>query len=137
MKVADFSIARFDQRRNHNWRVSLGFWAAILGSATLLGSGNHPVALYLQIVGACIVLCLHTYWLWKVFKGDQKDKILAFDARDIAIGLLKTKLKSPPFTVKSEKAFKDWSVLFQFATTLVLLVAILLIVNSRVIPPPP
>jgi hypothetical protein len=67
--------------------------------------------------------------LARVFEGDKKDKIGAFEARDIAIGLLKTKLKVPPFTVKSEKAITDWSVQFQFTTTFVLLAAILLIIN--------
>ncbi len=74
MKAADFNITRFDQRRNHNWKVSLGFWAAILGSAALLDSQEPPVALGLQILGALLVLSLHAYWLKKVFEGDKKDK---------------------------------------------------------------
>lgn len=130
MKVADFNITRFDERRNHNWKISLGFWAAILGSAALLDSHVGSVSPRFQIPGAFMVLCLHGYWLKKVFDGDKKDKIIAFKARDIAIGLLKTDLKAPPFMIEQERFWKDWSIRFQFLTTLLLLTAILLLVNS-------
>ncbi len=129
LKVADFSIARFDQRRNHSWKVSLGFWAAILGSATLLDAKVWAISLCPQILVACLVLILHTYWLVKVFDADKEDKTLAFKARDIAIRLLKTELKPPPFTIENRVLLQDWSFWFQFFTTLLLLIAILFIVN--------
>ena len=130
MKVADFNITRFDQRRNHNWKVSLGFWAAILGSATLLDTMASSIDVCPQILAAIMVWILHTYWLVKVFQADKKDKVIAFKARDIAITLLNTELKPPRFTVENEKAILDWSVRFQSITTFLLLFTLLFIINT-------
>jgi hypothetical protein len=132
LKVAEFSISRFDQRRNHSWKISLGFWAAILGSATLLDAKTPTIALCPQILGAASVLILHTYWLAKVFGADKQDRILAFRARDIAIQLLNTELQPPPLTIEKRTWYRDWGVRFQILTTILLLSTILYIVNLRV-----
>jgi hypothetical protein len=129
LKVADFSIARFDERRNHSWKISLGFWAAILGSATLLESKISDVPFCTQVLGASFVLILHTFWLANVFGADKKDKMLAFEARDIAIRLLKTELQPPAFTIAKATYYRDWGVWFQVGTTILLLVMILFILN--------
>jgi hypothetical protein len=129
LRVADFSIARFDQRRNHSWKISLGFWAAILGSATLLDSKSTAVPLWTQILGAGFVFIIHTFWLVNVFWADKKDKMLAFTARDLAIRLLKSELKPPNFTIDEKSVWSDWGVWFQALTTFLLLVIILYIVN--------
>ena len=130
LKVAEFNIKRFDERRGHSWKIALAFWAAIVGSGTLLVDLEERPPICAQAIMGMAFLALHSYWLFRVFHADKKDKSLAFKARDIAIALLDTELEPPPFDIEKAVVTMDWSVQFQFLTSLVLIVAVILLVSS-------
>ena len=110
--IADFSIARFDERRNHSRKIALGFWAAIIGSASLIRSTSLQVSLCTLVGSGAIVVLLHGYWLAKVFEADKKDKLLAFQARDLAVGLADSDLRTPELQLEKRTYIQDWSVRF-------------------------
>ena len=124
MHQAQFNIERFDGRREYSWKVTLGFWAAILGSVSILKTdmmsiSKSVVSSLIILVAMVIFVFLHYYWLRKVFEADKKDKDYAFRFRDEAIKLLKIDVE-PQEEGKSKSFAKDWSFRFQLGTTIFL-----------------
>ena len=130
LSISEFSIARFDERRNHSWKIALGFWAAIIGSATLIRSSSLSVSPWTLAASGLVVILLHGYWLAKVFEADKKDKLLAFRARDLAVRLADSDLRTPELELEKRTYSQDWSVRFQILTTIFLTAAIMLIVSA-------
>jgi hypothetical protein len=130
IELAEFSIARFDERRSHSWKVALAFWAAIIGSAALLNSKSADFTLCALIMAGAFIVLLHGFWLVQVFAADKKDKLIAFRARDLAIKLLDEDIQAPELELKDRSWHQDWSVRFQLLTTFLLVVIILIYVNA-------
>lgn len=130
IKLAEFSIALFDQRRNHSQKLALGFWAAIIGSAALLDSDSADLPLRTLVGAGAIIVLLHNYWLAQVFKADKKDKLIAFRAKDRAIELLAEGIQTPELEIADRSWYQDWSVRFQLLTTILLVVIIVIYVNQ-------
>lgn len=139
MQQAEFNIHQFDGRREYSWKVTLGFWAAILGSVAVLKSELNSSSITWLILGALVIVLLHGYWLKKVFDADKDDKTFAFEFRDKAIELLNSevppkgwlkdvlsKMSDRKEKFKHREFIDDWSFQFQFFTTLFLLMAIVL-----------
>jgi len=63
MRQADFNIKRFDERREYSWKVALGFWGAIIGSAAVFGDMNQNFFLLCLVPVPLIPIFLHFYWL--------------------------------------------------------------------------
>ncbi len=135
MRQADFHIARFDNRREYSWKVALAFWGALIGAATLLR--DREISPSIILIAAVAVFGLHLFWLVKVFEADQKDKLVAFNCRDISVEIINKSLEqfqrridTPPLTT-DRKVYCDWSVLFQLATTILLATAIYFLLTSN------
>ncbi|MBI5963981.1 MAG: hypothetical protein HY863_10935 [Chloroflexi bacterium] len=137
MRIAEFCIRQFNERRDYSWKISLGFWAVIIGSVAVVKEyfQTFPDNLCLRIFISILVLivggstvCLHRYWLKSVAKADKFDKDLAFEARDRAINYAHLKLINvPPPKYKTSEDYKDeedWSFKFQYLATLMLVVIV-------------
>lgn len=59
MRQADFHIALFDKRREYSWKVTLAYWGAILGAATLLRDIEFETC-GVVIAGVIVILLLAT-----------------------------------------------------------------------------
>ena len=126
MRQADFNIARFDNRRDYSWKVSIGFWASLLGSATVVVSSELAIDEQAVYIGAFSIVFLHTLWLRGVFEANKKDKQVAFEARDIAMKLTGMK---PPTDRTVENFYKNWSVQFQWGTSVLLTAVVVYLVS--------
>lgn len=124
IELAKLSASRHDERRKYEWKVSLAFWALIVG-ATLKKS-----ALNLQNVQAWvgIVACiLYSFiWLRGVWIANDNDKMLVFHFRDEAIKRLKNgnaelsdiPVKTSLNSLKFWLGFLlDWAMLFHVLVT--------------------
>jgi len=123
MKLAEFGATRHDGRREYEWKVTLGLWAAVVaGIATFRG---QPLPRWLGYVTIIVFAFL---WLRGIWVANEKDKTLSIHYRREAEELL----KKPAHAVTSftltlpwyKQAFGfllDWSMLFQIATTIGLL----------------
>ena len=118
MRQAEFNIKRFDERRGYSWKVALGFWGAILGTAAVFGDLKPSLFFLCLLPGTLIPIILHSFWLVNVFNANKIDKVAAFEARDAAYKHAKLKYEKPEH--KPKPYYEDWSVQFQFAVTVIL-----------------
>ena len=79
LKLADFYVARFDGRREFEWKVTLGLWGSILGGIVALRGFSGMLPLCPLVVLAILVLFGHCYWLRSVWRGHRFDKDTAFE----------------------------------------------------------
>lgn len=106
IRLAEFQGFRFDERRNHSWKLALGFWASITGSLAIINSiTEFEINPFLVAILGLAVLLLHGFWLANVFEADKKDKFLAFEARDKAMKLLE--LSPLPLEIKDRRWYQD------------------------------
>jgi hypothetical protein len=119
MRIADFNIKQFNERRDYSWKIAFGFWGAIIGSIAVISPYRDSVSLWVLIPFGVLVVIIHTLWLSGVFHADQKDKKLAFEMRNRAIKMLNLK---PPKDESDRGFLQDWSAQFQFEVTFFLVV---------------
>jgi len=131
MRQAEFNIKRFDERRGYSWKVALGFWGAIIGTAAVFGDMQQVILLLCLLPVTSIPIMLHFYWLKNVFDANDKDKSMAYAARDAAYKLAKLKYGIPKHD--KEPYYKNWSVQFQFAVTIILSVGAFIFVVLNVL----
>jgi hypothetical protein len=128
MRIAEFNIKQFNERRDYSWKIALGFWGSIIGSIAVISPYRDNISLWTTIPVGFLVILIHIYWLSRVFDADQKDKNLAFEMRNRAIKTLN--LDPPNDENDRDRDFlHDWSAQFQFGVTC-LLVFITIIVLS-------
>jgi len=128
LKLADFYIARFDGRREYEWKVTLGFWAAILGSAAtfreLAGKLELGDLLYIAIA----IFFAHWLWLWSVWRAHRFDKNVAFAFSREAAKLLNAEPEEfkriDPFCLPPAMVFQ------LFTTALILIIVIIYFTQS-------
>jgi len=142
MKQADFCAGRHDARREYEWKVTLGFWALILGAIAFLKnyiSEGHKIDWRLiPIIGVGYAFL----WLRGVWVANKNDQLRAFHFRDAAEQTLldaNYKLLASPVKVCGFKKWFgflfDWAMQFQlFVTVFLLIVAYYLITNTATIP---
>lgn len=124
IELAKLSASRHDERRKYEWKVSLAFWALIVGAILKKSALNlQNVQPWVGIV-ACILYSF--IWLRGVWIANDNDKMLAFHFRDEAIKRLKngnaelsdipakTSLKSLKFWLGF---LLDWAMLFHVLVT--------------------
>lgn len=64
MEQASFNINQFNKQREHSWKVTLVFWAALVGTTGILESGvkiNIPTLVI--VVGALLYICLYCFFI--------------------------------------------------------------------------
>ena len=121
MKIAEFNINQFNERREYSWKITFGFWGAIIGSIATIAPYRTNIPTWSIILFAHLVIFLHLHWLYGTFVADKRDKKLAFDARNEAINLLKDKKVMAPVN-DDRKFLNDWSAQFQLVVTIILAV---------------
>lgn len=127
IEQAKFWYGLFDGRRNFEWKITVGFWAAILGVTSEFAGGKITE----HWLNALIIIFLHTLWLRGVWVAHENDKMRfrhfiveaenAYRKPNIAI--------SPsPNRIKQGEArwwigfLGDWSMVFQLLVTIGLVV---------------
>lgn len=126
MRIADFQIRQFNERRDYSWKIAFGFWGAIIGSIAVISPYRDGVSLWVLILFGVLVVIIHTLWLSSVFHADQKDKKLAFEMRNRAIKMLNLK---PPKDESDRGFLQDWSAQFQFEVTFLLVVIVIVAIE--------
>ena len=124
IELAKLSASRHDERRKYEWRVSLAFWALIVGAILKKSALNlQNVQPWVGIV-ACILYSF--IWLRGVWIANDIDKMLVFHFRDEAIKRLKNgnaelsdiPAKTSPKSLKFWLGFLlDWAMLFHVLVT--------------------
>jgi hypothetical protein len=119
LRLADFYIARFDGRREFEWKVTLGLWGSVLGGIVALREFSGKLPLWPLVVLALLVLFGHYYWLWSVWRAHRFDKDAAFTfVRRVAVIL---RVEPPAFGRKDFLSIPP-AMAFQLFVTAVLLI---------------
>lgn len=119
MAQAEFFDTRFNQRRAYEWKIALGFWAAVLAAIGYIKIPEPPVW-----VGVIAVVLYAFFWLKPVWVANRNDKNAAWHFRTHAEGLLIDAglqvTACPPKLTGCKKRFGflgDWAVRFQIIVT--------------------
>jgi hypothetical protein len=145
MKAADFGAARWDARRQYEWKITLGFWALLVAAIaffreTVLPLWAGPVALF-----------LYGFWLRSVWLANDADKEFSDFFRLAAEKILSDDniCKPPPKyqrirwidRVKARPRLKysivflvDWAVAFQFVTSVLLVLLLYIFYWKKAVP---
>ncbi len=123
MRIAEFNIKQFNERRDYSWKIAFGFWGSIIGSIAVISPYRDNISLWAIIPFGLLVILIHIYWLASVFDADQKDKELAFEMRNRAIKMLNL---DPP-KHEDRDFLHDWSARFQFIVTCLLVIFALVV----------
>ena len=82
MKQAEFFAKRFDQRREYQWKINIGFWGALLaGIAT--AKVKLPI---LFAIGALVAYCF--MWLRGLWVASERDKRASFHFSNSATSIM-------------------------------------------------
>lgn len=131
MRLADFWAGRHDQRREFEWKISLGLWAAILAgiiSADKLAAVSP--ALRIAVSGA-VFLAYCGLWLYPLWRRSEFDKGQVFHFVRVATttaNLPQPKIRkllwedSKPIDPPLWKFFLNCFALFHITITVILLV---------------
>jgi len=126
MRIADFQIRQFNERRDYSWKITFGFWGAILGSVAIINPYRACIPLPAIASFGGLVILIHTWWLYNVFHADKKDKDKAFEARNKAMEIIGL----PTLKDESDRKFYcDWSAQVQFAITFLLVVIVIVAIK--------
>lgn len=76
--LAEYYIRRFEGRREFEWKVTIGLWGAILGSAAVLSDYAGKLPLRITAILALAILFGHYIWLRYTWRAHRIDKNAAF-----------------------------------------------------------
>jgi hypothetical protein len=122
LKLADFRMARIVSRREHEWKVTVAFWALLAA-----GIAKPPTTIVRE--HSCIVIFLLSlivvghaiFWIYPHWLRSKEDVYHSFRYTDAAEGLLRIKVKHQH---QKEPRWGDFpsdpKVWAQCATTLIL-----------------
>lgn len=126
MKLAEFERKKFDTRREYEWKVSLGLWAAILGSFAVLK--GIEISCWGAVVCLAVPIGHYCLWLQPLQRRNDQDDVRANGFRDNASKAIK-----PDVTLEPQIArpwYKRWSANFQAAATLALMWSVFLALKA-------
>lgn len=129
MEQAKYAASRHDARREIEWKVSLAFWATIVGAVGVLRETGSPDGIIDWWVALILVLGYAFFWLRGVHVANENDKSMADHFRSNAEQILLNPKymysKSP-----NKIAFKQckwwvgflgkWAMIFHLLTTIFL-----------------
>lgn len=129
MRIAEFSNKNFYERRQYEWKITIAFWALMVGMIGLVINDKAPmlnreVVVFLSPV---IVMFFTLSWLRGVWVANADDKSIAesflHDAEVALRDESHTSSGIPPKMCGLRKWFGflgDWAGVFQFVTTALL-----------------
>lgn len=129
-KLAELAAARHDARRGYEWKVSLGFWGALLASTTIIKTCLpwwSPFALTVVYVISWLIP------LWAANDSDKRrfDHFFSEAAKTISTGV--SSIGADPPRLEGRLLllgfFKNWAMWFHIFVTFAL--AMLVVLHSR------
>ncbi len=130
VKLAELAAERHSSRRGYEWKVSLGLWATLLASATVIKACLpwwSPFALTVFYVVAWLIP------IWTANNNDKRrfDHFFSEAAKILTAGVHGIGTDPPPAkgSALDRGYFKDWSMWFHTLVTFVL--AMLVVLKSR------
>jgi hypothetical protein len=122
MRLAEFSATRHDGRRDYEWKVTLGLWAALVAGIAKFRGETLPT-----LLGPLSVLSYAFIWLRGIWVANETDKQLSRHYRSQAEKVL----VAPTHSIAARKVripwycwsfgfLFDWSMLFQLIATVAL-----------------
>ena len=129
MKLADFGAARWDARRQYEWRLSLGVWALLAAAIGTLRVETLPVWV------GILALSLYFWWLLNLWQRNKWERRLmwnfVFEAQRICLKYdIKGVEREEPLGAQS--FIRDWSAQFQFGATFLLIVLVYLVCAKQI-----
>lgn len=124
VELAKLSASRHDERRKYEWKVSLAFWALIIGA--ILKKSALNLQNVQPWVGIVVCILYSFIWLRGVWVANDNDKSLEFFFRDEALKRLKnekSQLSDIPAKISPKSAkfwvrfLLDWAMLFHILVT--------------------
>lgn len=132
MAQASYFASRFDERRDYEWKFSIGFWTLLAAACGFL-MGKAVVPWWCGF----IPIVLHAIWLRGIWTANHADKKSCDDFRLQAIELLAGRSYSVPPRrqrlgfPKSLLGLFTWSPAFQLLCTVVLSVCLVELTHSH------
>ena len=133
MRIAEFSNKNFYARRQYEWKITIAFWALIVGMIGLVINDEAPMLNrdVLTLVAPVVVVFFMFAWLRSTWVANENDKSIAdkflFDAEAVLQNASHTSSGISPKVCGLRKWFGflgDWSRVFQAVTTALLAVAL-------------
>jgi hypothetical protein len=128
IELSKLSASRHDERRKYEWKVSLAFWALIIGAIVKKSD------LRLQCINGWIgILAGGLYallWLRGIWVANANDKSSSDHFRSEAVAILQNQthlISAPPGKIKVRSLkfwfgfLLDWAMLFHLVVTVVLI----------------
>jgi hypothetical protein len=85
LRIANFRLERWKNRREHEWRISASLWtlmvaaiASLLSKAVPLPTLNCTLGLGILLALAAVVFVHAAFWVWPNWRRNQKDLVKAF-----------------------------------------------------------
>lgn len=129
MRIAEFSVKNFYERRQYEWKITIAFWALMVGMISLVINDQAPVLNreVLVFLSPVIVMFFTFSWLRGVWVANANDKSIAdrflHDAEAVLRDESHTSSGIPPKVcgLRMWVGFlDDWAGVFQFVTTALL-----------------
>jgi hypothetical protein len=79
MKLAEFRTKHRKQRRQVEWRVSLGIWASLTAGIIADSEGKLKPPLPLLGIGLALITLMHFWWVGSNYVRNQRDADRAYD----------------------------------------------------------
>jgi len=141
LKQSELGASRWDRRRDDEWKITLGLWAAILASGKFIAEKQWDVPPWLPGVFGLFLLASYYFWLRGLWAANDSDKKWEFHFRNEAAAILcnpKHEVKEQPTRTKPSRRFliADWSLRFQFGVTAFLIVVATCLIAIAPSPPP-
>lgn len=79
MRIAEFSVKNFYERRQYEWKITIAFWALMVGMISLVINDQAPVLNreVLVFLSPVIVMFFTFSWLRGVWVANANDKSIA------------------------------------------------------------
>lgn len=136
-QLYDLSNKQFNERRNYEFKVSIGFWtvlvAAIAGSISLAELTSVPNGNCWLLVVAIIITFLHVLWIFGLYIVAHRDRLrgISYETKlkKIAdVGDFDKETEDYIQRVNESRLIKIWAVFFNVSVT-ALLALVLVLVN--------
>jgi hypothetical protein len=130
MKIAEFAIKNFHDRREYEWKITLGYWTILAAAIVSKDATKVAVRPWMVLTSTLIFAII---WLRGVWVANSRDRSRAYHYRDAAARILidpeyKLLEETQPINWRNNSWWvgflADWSALFQLVTTFALAIVL-------------